>query len=321
MQRAQGNLAGALTSLPASLAIRRPAGQADPGNAGWQRDLSVSQDKIGHVQQAQGNLPAALTSYQASLAIKDRLAKADPGNAGWQRDLSASHNQIGDVQQAQGNLPAALTSYQASLAIRDQLAKADPRNAGWQRDLAVSHARLATIHGQRGDYAAAVAALRGALAALDGMRDHGMHLDPQAANFRTSLSEQIAALSAAQADGASALPPSVGSFAPHAPSTKPAECGETRSRGPGSCWPTTMSQPRLPCWPKHRLAPAWRMPAPSVPCASSSRGKRSTCCILECCQTAPARRQRRRPTPGSSPTPRHSHWRETQAVPAGHWSG
>ena len=58
--------------------------RAVSGNAGWQRDLSVSHNKIGDVQQAQGDLAAALASYQASLAIAERLAKADPGNAGWQ---------------------------------------------------------------------------------------------------------------------------------------------------------------------------------------------------------------------------------------------
>ena len=77
MQQAQGDLAAALTSYQASLAIRERLAKADPGNAGWQRDLSVSQNKIGDVQQAQGDLAAALTSYQASLAISERLAKAD----------------------------------------------------------------------------------------------------------------------------------------------------------------------------------------------------------------------------------------------------
>jgi hypothetical protein len=65
--------------------------RADPGNAGWQRDLSVSHIKIGDVLRAQGNLTAALESYQADLAIAERLARADPGNAGWQRDLAFSH--------------------------------------------------------------------------------------------------------------------------------------------------------------------------------------------------------------------------------------
>ena len=35
---------------------------ADPGNAGWQRDLSVSQDNIGNVLSAQGDLSAALAA-------------------------------------------------------------------------------------------------------------------------------------------------------------------------------------------------------------------------------------------------------------------
>ena len=118
MQVAQGDLPAALTSYRASLAIAERLAKADPGNAGWQRDLSVSHDRIGDVQVAQGDLSAALTSYRASLAIRERLTKADPGNAEWQRDLSVSHDRIGDVQRAQGDLPAALTSYRASLAIR-----------------------------------------------------------------------------------------------------------------------------------------------------------------------------------------------------------
>ena len=92
----------ALTSYRASLAIAERLAKADPGNAGWQRDLSVSHNKIGDVQMAQGDLAGALTSYRASLAIRERLAKADPGNAGWQRDLSVSHDKIGDVQVSAG---------------------------------------------------------------------------------------------------------------------------------------------------------------------------------------------------------------------------
>ena len=42
VQVAQGDLAGALTSYRASLAIRDRLAKADPGNAGWQRDLSRS---------------------------------------------------------------------------------------------------------------------------------------------------------------------------------------------------------------------------------------------------------------------------------------
>jgi hypothetical protein len=58
-------------------AIADRLAKADPGNAGWQRDLSVSYEKIGDVLVAQGNLPEALKSYRDRHAIADRLAKAD----------------------------------------------------------------------------------------------------------------------------------------------------------------------------------------------------------------------------------------------------
>ena len=90
----------ALTSYQANFAIADRLAKSDPGNAGWQRDLSVSYEKVGNVQVAQGNLPAALTSYQAGLAIRERLAKSDPGNAGWQRDLSVLYREVGRAGRA-----------------------------------------------------------------------------------------------------------------------------------------------------------------------------------------------------------------------------
>jgi hypothetical protein len=96
VQVAQGNLPAALASYQAGLAISDRLAKSDPGNAGWQSDLSLSYDNVGDVQAAQGNLPAALASYQAGLAISDRLAKSDPGNAGWY--LSVSYEKVGNVQ-------------------------------------------------------------------------------------------------------------------------------------------------------------------------------------------------------------------------------
>ena len=144
---AQGDLAGALKRYKKKKEIISRLARTDPDNAGWQRDLSVSYNKIGDVQKSQGDLAAALESFKASHDIFERLARADPNNAGWQRDLSVSHNKIGDVQKAQGDLGQALKSYQADLAIAERLARADPQNAGWQRDLAWSYWRLAKYGG------------------------------------------------------------------------------------------------------------------------------------------------------------------------------
>jgi hypothetical protein len=75
----------------ASLAIAERLGKIDPGNADWQRDVTVAHRRISGVHSAQGDLPAALEGYKISLSIRDRLAKADPSNASSQSDLSASH--------------------------------------------------------------------------------------------------------------------------------------------------------------------------------------------------------------------------------------
>jgi tetratricopeptide (TPR) repeat protein len=111
----------------------RGSRQIRPQQCSWQRDLSVSYERIGGVLVAQGNLAEALQSYRDGQAIRELLAKSDPDNAHWQRDLSISYERIGSVLAAQGNLAEALQSYCDGQAIRERLAKSDPGNAGGQR--------------------------------------------------------------------------------------------------------------------------------------------------------------------------------------------
>ena len=68
-------VSAALSSYQAARAIAERLAKADPGNAGWQRDLSVSDNKVGNVQLAQGDLSAALTSYQTARAIAETNMK------------------------------------------------------------------------------------------------------------------------------------------------------------------------------------------------------------------------------------------------------
>ena len=140
---AEGEREGALTAYRAGLAIAEILARRDPGNTEWQRDLSVSHNKIGDVLVAAGEREGALNSYRAGLAIAETLARRDPGNTEWQRDLSVSHNNIGDVLVAEGDREGALTAYRAGLAIRDPLARRDPGNTQWQRDLIVSCVKIA----------------------------------------------------------------------------------------------------------------------------------------------------------------------------------
>ena len=146
---------------------------ADPGNAGWQRDLASSHERAGILLVAQGDLAGALRAYRAFLEIAERLAAADPGNAGWQRDLAVSHNKVGDVLNAQGDHARALRAYRASLEIAERLTAADPSNTDWQRDASVSQLKVGDALISQGDLAGAKLAyqvslrIRESLAALD----------------------------------------------------------------------------------------------------------------------------------------------------------
>jgi len=72
------------------MAIRERLAASDPGRAEWQRDLSISHNKIGDVLLGQGDASAALAEYRKGMAIAERLAASDPGRAEWQRDLIVS---------------------------------------------------------------------------------------------------------------------------------------------------------------------------------------------------------------------------------------
>ena len=85
---------------------------AEPENTEWQRDLSVSHNKVGDMHKANGDGLKALKAYEDGLAIAKILAKLDPKNAGWQRDLFVSTSKVADIQVVNGDAKSALKSYQ-----------------------------------------------------------------------------------------------------------------------------------------------------------------------------------------------------------------
>ncbi len=91
---AQGNLLEARAAFETMHDALSERAAQDPGNAGAQRDLSVSHDRIGDVAVAQGDLSAARSAYESGLAIAETLSAQDPGNAGAQRDVAVSHAKL-----------------------------------------------------------------------------------------------------------------------------------------------------------------------------------------------------------------------------------
>jgi tetratricopeptide (TPR) repeat protein len=144
-----GRSAAALGDYRASRYLFDRLVQSDPGNAVWQRDLSVSFNKVGDVLVAQGNLPEALKSYRDSLAIADRLARSDPGNAGWQRDLAVSLGRVARVQARQGAHATALAAFRQGRDIIAGLLRQSPDNAALPNDLAWFDRSIAAIDTNR----------------------------------------------------------------------------------------------------------------------------------------------------------------------------
>ncbi len=164
MAQAAGDSALALKLYRQMQQVATQALAQAPQSAAWQRELSVSHERIGGIQQAQGDGAGALQSFQARLAIMQKLAAQDPGNSQWQRDLTGSHIKIGDIQQAQGDGAGALQSFRASLAIAQKLAAQDPGNSQWQRDLSISHNKIGDMQKAQGDGAGALQSFRADLA-------------------------------------------------------------------------------------------------------------------------------------------------------------
>ncbi len=98
-QAVLGQSAPALISFQAAFTIAESLAQRDPANTGWQRDLSVSQNKIGDVLVAQGDGAGALAAYRKSVAIREALAARDPANTQWQVDVAVSCAKLGGLDQ------------------------------------------------------------------------------------------------------------------------------------------------------------------------------------------------------------------------------
>ncbi|MGH3614291.1 MAG: TIR domain-containing protein [Pseudonocardia sp.] len=118
---------------------------AEPDRADYQRDLSVSYNKLGDLMVALGRGDDALRFFQQSLDIRTGLTQREPDRADYQRDLSVSYERLGDLKEAAGDLGDAIRLYELSLPLAAQLAENQPDRPSLQRDLQITYTRLAAL--------------------------------------------------------------------------------------------------------------------------------------------------------------------------------
>ena len=88
-------LAAALTSYQAALAIAERLAKADPGNAGWQRDLGLSYGYVALIEMRQGVRNDALRAFQQGRDIIAQLMRQSPDNVTLHKDLAWFDRQMG----------------------------------------------------------------------------------------------------------------------------------------------------------------------------------------------------------------------------------
>ncbi len=140
-----GRLEEAARAFRDGLVIVKKLAEGDPGNSGWQQDLSISYDGLGEVAVAQGRLEEAARTFGDGLAIAKKLAEGDPTNPEWQRNLLITYDRLGSVAVAQGRLEEGARAFRNGLAITKKLAACDPGNSEWQRDLSIFCERLGDV--------------------------------------------------------------------------------------------------------------------------------------------------------------------------------
>jgi hypothetical protein len=72
--------------------------RADPGNAGWQRDLALSDGRVAMVLAQQRARVEALAAFRRGQAIISRLRELSPSNATLPKDLAWFNQQIAALE-------------------------------------------------------------------------------------------------------------------------------------------------------------------------------------------------------------------------------
>jgi tetratricopeptide (TPR) repeat protein len=157
---AKGEPEAALAAYEEARRDAEALAEREPDNPVWQRDLSITHDRIVDMLLARGQLDLALESCRKSLAITEALAAHSPGDTGRQRDLSVAHERLGEMLERQGDLDGALAGFRAGLAIAEGLVRREPERREWQWDLSASLDRLGDALQAKGKVGEAMASYR-----------------------------------------------------------------------------------------------------------------------------------------------------------------
>jgi tetratricopeptide (TPR) repeat protein len=145
----QGDTDSALEAAEHSRDIMLSLVAENVTNVQWQRELSLSYNRIGEALSKANRRVDALKAFRDAFDIRKSLADRAPDNTELQRDVAVSYERIGDEFLVSGKIDKARESYQNALEIRTALSLRDPQHREWRRDLSVSHEKIGDVRFKR----------------------------------------------------------------------------------------------------------------------------------------------------------------------------
>ncbi len=168
-QRSLGRPEAAAQAYRRAFAIAVALAAETPASLEFQRDLSVSHQKLGMLAADAGDREEARQQFLAARAIRERLAAIAPGDPTREWDLAGSLDRLGQLALDAGDLDAARQEFSQLKAVMQRLTAIDPANLDWRRDVAIAEQKLGCLEDRGGDLTAAGAHLDAATAILTGL--------------------------------------------------------------------------------------------------------------------------------------------------------
>jgi tetratricopeptide (TPR) repeat protein len=155
LERVAGRPLKAKAAYDEALAIAEALAAETPNSLEWQRDLSVSHQKLGMLAADAGNTSVARRHFETSRAIRERLVMLAPDDPTREWDLAGILDRLGELALANDDPSGAMREFTVLEAIMRRLAANEPDNLDWQRDLAVALQKLGGTAARTGNTAAA----------------------------------------------------------------------------------------------------------------------------------------------------------------------
>lgn len=190
LEQAAGRPAEALAAYEEALAIARELAGETPESLEWQRDLSVSHQKLGMLAAAGGDAATAGQHFAAARAIRERLVTLAPDDPTRRWDLAGIEDRFGELALEQGDLETARQHFAELRRLVAELVAGDPASVEWRRGLAITLRKLGDLERRAENLPAARDHYAGAVDLAEQLvRERG---DPRGIDFQAALLEALA---------------------------------------------------------------------------------------------------------------------------------